>query len=201
MAQVVADRQTSGAINDFVQKPEKAFILEFPAQQLLEDLVVDGRVELPDVHLKAEPGAGVVPKRAADLPEGAVNAFAFDAGIGVSREHAHEKGLQDVHDGMMDDPVRVIGKPVNFPFFGFPDGENVVRGSAIGLIPQGGMQPDKVLLPVLVMLLYPPLAAFTLPGATVGQLQVLRRDDQIVQIPLPFHFLCFGGVAAGHSPY
>lgn len=51
LAEVVADRQADGAVDYFVQKIQQPVILDLAPQQLLQDLMVDGRIELPDIEL------------------------------------------------------------------------------------------------------------------------------------------------------
>lgn len=75
--------------------------------------MIDRRVKLCDVELKAILGSHLVQESTLNRSERPVDALSLYAGICVSCEHADENGLQYVHRCMVDDAVRVIGKPKN----------------------------------------------------------------------------------------
>lgn len=51
LAEVVADREADGAVDYFVQEIQQPIILDLAPQQLLQDLMIDRRIEFPDIEL------------------------------------------------------------------------------------------------------------------------------------------------------
>ncbi len=64
-----------------------------------------------------------------------MNPSSFDAAVRVGCKNLHKDGFNDIHDGVMRDPVRIIGKPGYLPKFPVVtiEHEVIVAGSAVSL--------------------------------------------------------------------
>lgn len=147
--------------------------------------MIDRWIKFSDIDFEAKLGAGVIPQGPLDRPGSPMDAAPFDAGIGIGRKKPPERRLDNVHDGPMDDPIRVIRKGGYKALLWLFNLEILVGGGVVRLIPQRNMQSEDICFPVLIMLIDPVLV-FAFPRPLIGELQVLQGDDLFVQMAFSF---------------
>lgn len=74
--------------------------------------MINGRIELPDIHFEIETRSGLIPQCPEDRVMSPVNSSSFYAGIGVGGKDSHEDRLYNDQDGVMDDSIHVISQLV-----------------------------------------------------------------------------------------
>lgn len=142
--------------------------------------MIDRRVELPDIHLQAVLRSGLIQESALNSPEGAVNAPSFNAGISIRSEGRDENGLQNQHDGVMDDPIRKERKPGDQPFFRFIHGEGMIGRGFIRMIPKHDVKGLQIPILVLHEFDHAWLTGLPFPGDDGRRLEVFHADDPAV---------------------
>jgi hypothetical protein len=99
-------------IDDLPQQPECVGAFDLPGDDREQCVLIDGRVELRDIHLEAKPVAAHILHR---QPTAGMEAAALDAGETVRVKHPCPDRLQDAHQAVMYDPVRIEGELIDFP--------------------------------------------------------------------------------------
>lgn len=118
LAEIIPDRNTGHAVDNLVQEREQPIIFQLPQKLGLEDIMPDGRIELPDVQFQAIHRSCLIPECSLHCFEGTMDAPSFYAGIGVGCKLSHENRLQDVHNGMVRDPVGEVWQSVYLSLLG-----------------------------------------------------------------------------------
>jgi len=182
LRKIVADWDTAfNRINDFVKKPKQPGILDFPADNLLQDVMVDAWVEMADVDFQAILcSGGVVIQNESNVLCAFVDSPVLDARICVRRENGNPYIFKVVHNGMMNDSVREIRQTRNQTFFRLKDFELVIFGCLESLILQTFMQGRKICFTVLVMDFDTIRTQLPLAGFFIRKTQVVDADYLVI---------------------
>lgn len=102
--------------------------------------MVDRRIEFLDVNLETITCVVSIFHGLFYLTVSPAYATPLNAAERIIGEHGIPYGFQYVHDGMVHDPVREIGQPVNHPFLRLVNREHLISGCPESPIQQGVMQ-------------------------------------------------------------
>ena len=176
LRKIVPDWKTFSAVYDFVKKPQKVFVLYLPADDTLQNLMVHRRIELLYVYLQTvQRLAMIFAYHLLDIPCTPFNTTLLDTGISVVSEHACPYRFKNVHDCMVYNPVRKIGKAVYYAFLRLVNREHIILRSPEGLVLQCFMELLYVSFTVTVVDTNPIGASFALAGLLVSQHEVFYR--------------------------
>lgn len=149
--------------------------------------MIDGRIEFPYIQLQAILGPGLIPQGPFNGIRGAMDPASLYAGVSVRREKAHENRLQDVHCRVMGNTIRKVRKSEDLPLLWLIDREGGIGRGPVRPVAEHHMERRNILLPVPIVEPYPVLTALTLTGFHIGQPQVVRVYDLVVNVTYPFH--------------
>jgi len=130
---------------------------------------------------------------------GAVQALALAAGIGVVDGVALQRGIADVHDGMVQHALRERGR-ADQPLLGLVHGEETVVPDVPGVRQEGFAQGGEVRVQPGAVGDGAGAFALALGGFDERQAQVLRLGDLRVQVAAASHGCGSGVSAAATSP-
>lgn len=174
LGEIVADRHSFGTVDDLVQEPERIPALNLLPDDGLEYVMVNGRVELAHVYLQAVPGPFPVLHRLSDLAHGTVYSPLLDTAVRICGEYRYPYRFEDIHDGMMDDPVGIVRQLEDLPFFRVMYGEGPVFRVMKRTGTQHLMQDEDIPFPIAVMHTHAIGTCLPASGLLVRQIQVVQ---------------------------
>lgn len=113
----------------------------------------------------------------------------LDARIRVLVEDGNPYRFKDIHNGMVQDTVGIIGQTVNLPFFRLVYGEDMILGCSERSVFQTLMQGKDIGITVLVVHLHAIRPQLAFSCLLVGKLQVFNADYPVKQVANSFHCL------------
>src|SRR5262245_17463663 len=119
---------------------------------------------------------------------GGVGALALAAGVGIANERPLVDRLQDVDDGVVDDPIPVRGGP-DLSGFRLADDEGAIGSGPVGLRGQFLVQRPQFGFEVEVEGGHAGPEALALAGLLGGTQERRERDDLRPEVTVPFHAL------------
>lgn len=149
--------------------------------------MIDRGVELRDVVFQAITGVLAVPHELPEPVGPGVQAFSGNCGVEVVDERFVPDGLQDVHRGMVDDPVRIVGEFEDGPGLWFVDLFCSVWGGRERVVPESVVQLPEVALRIAINHPHIRVVGFAPPGVLMGQVEVVNVNDFPEQVSVPFH--------------
>ena len=201
LGEIVADRHSGCAVDYLVKKPKRVLALDFLSDDWLQHIMVDWRVELPNVYFQAVPCVLTVFHSLLDLAHRSMYATLLDAAVRVCSEDGYPYRLQHVHYGMVQDAVGIIRQTENLPFLGLEYGKRLIFRISEWFGTQHLMQSNDVRFPVPVMETHTVCIRLTTSCLFISETEVFQRDDLFVQIAKSFHTALLFLVGAFGSPY
>jgi hypothetical protein len=187
LAREVADRCILPAVDtvdDIADQPQGTLALDLAGDNRHENVVVDGWVELGDVHFQA---VAVASDEFHRPPAARVDTLARDAGIGIADEKPLPYRHEDAHEGMLDDAVRVERQPVNKAVFRHVDHHCRVRGRRERALDQDTPDPREIRVEVTRETHDGALPRLPAPGVPPCHADVLRIRDLLEKSSVSFH--------------
>ena len=152
LRQVVSNRHTVCAVDDFIKQPQQVFVLYLASDDAFQHVVLYGRIVFLYVDFKAVHGLSpVFAYHLIDVPGTALYTPSLDAGVGVIRECLYPYRLQYVHNGVVDYAVGIVRKTINDTLFRFVYGKYFVRRCPECLCQQSLVESLYVGFPVTVV--------------------------------------------------
>lgn len=126
-----------------------------------------------------------MPERSRDCTplDAGVGAFAVAAGEGVGQERGVEDRFDDLHDGVVHDPVTERGR-ADAALLRLVDGEVAVRLGLPGAVGELAVQGGDAGFEVFPEHEVAVGVRFAPSGVAVGALEVVRVDDAFEQVPV-----------------
>jgi hypothetical protein len=174
-------------IDDFANKPKGIRTLDFSRDNFQQDFMVDALEIFPDIALQ---NVRVFSRKLRVSVYGFMGPLIFPAGIGVEDKGPVKYRLDDIAQGMVNDPIPV-GRRADQPHLRVIYKKIPVSAVPVGFSDQFPLQPEQFFFQVQLEpggLFLEPFAPAGLPGCTQ---KILERGYLIIKVSVSFHFFVY----------
>jgi len=175
------------AVDDVFQQPERIRTLDLSLDYLKEDAVVDGRIELANIHLQTVSSGSCSSDKFHCPSAGRVNAFPYSARIRITDEEAVPNRLKNVHEGVLNYPVRIEGQLVYDSLLGFEYHLFNIRRCGECFLNQRISDIENILIQIVIEAANGILPALALSGPLISQVDIIQIRYLLKEISMSLH--------------